>query len=71
MFRSEKNMWMATLFGGCAVVYAARTAMPLCALAIGSEFNWNKKQSVGNIHFDTHFCYKLPDPTASYVWRYQ
>ena len=45
-FRSEKKLWIGTLFCGCAVVYAARTAMPLCALAIATEFNWNKKQSV-------------------------
>ena len=51
MFRDEKNIWIATLFCGCAVVYAARTAMPLCALALATEFNWNKKESVSNLGF--------------------
>ncbi len=34
------------MFLGCAAVYAARTAMPLCIVAIGQEMNWDKTDSV-------------------------
>ena len=45
-FRGEKKQWIPTMFLGCATVYAARTAMPLCALAMSNEFHWDKKQAV-------------------------
>ena len=44
--RFEQKLWIATMFTGCATVYAARTAVPLCIVAISKEMNWDKKQSV-------------------------
>ena len=45
-YRFEQKLWIATMFTGCATVYAARTAVPLCIVAISKEMNWDKKQSV-------------------------
>ncbi|XP_064420281.1 solute carrier family 17 member 9b [Latimeria chalumnae] len=43
--RSESRIWMAALLVGTCLLYCARVAMPICAVAMAKEFDWNKKQS--------------------------
>ncbi|XP_072026322.1 voltage-gated purine nucleotide uniporter SLC17A9-like isoform X2 [Amphiura filiformis] len=38
----ERRQWVATLFLGSMVVFAARTIMPLCAVTVANEFGWDK-----------------------------
>uniref|UniRef100_X2ATU3 Major facilitator superfamily (MFS) profile domain-containing protein n=1 Tax=Capitella teleta TaxID=283909 RepID=X2ATU3_CAPTE len=40
--RYDKRMWLGSLFMGSMMLYASRTAMPLCTMAISSELGWDK-----------------------------
>lgn len=40
--RSDKHIWLGTLFCGCAALYAARTSMPVTVVAIAEEQKWSK-----------------------------
>ena len=44
--RTERIQWMFAMAWGCTMVYAARSVVPLCAVAISTELNWNKAQTV-------------------------
>lgn len=43
--RSQKKIWISIFFISGAMVYASRTAMPVCAVSITQEFNWTKSQT--------------------------
>ena len=44
--RSEKNQWALGLFCGTAMLYAARTVMPMCVVTVSEEMNWDKTEAV-------------------------
>ena len=44
--RDERRLWLGTLMGGCACVYATRMVMPLSIVAISKEQGWSKTDSV-------------------------
>lgn len=44
--RQERRLWVGCLFLGCSMIYATRTVMPLCAVAISEQLQWDKTQSV-------------------------
>ncbi|XP_076440135.1 LOW QUALITY PROTEIN: voltage-gated purine nucleotide uniporter SLC17A9-like [Babylonia areolata] len=43
--RSEKNQWAAGLLLGTAMLYAARTIMPMCVVTVSQEMNWDKTEA--------------------------
>ena len=43
--RREKRIWSSSLFAGCAILYSARTVMPLCMVKMAEELEWTKSQS--------------------------
>ncbi|KAI8773926.1 solute carrier family 17 member 9-like [Biomphalaria glabrata] len=42
---SEKNQWLVGLFIGTAMLYSARTLMPLCVVPLSEEMGWDKTES--------------------------
>ena len=43
----ERKRWIVALFCGTIALYAVRTAVPLCAVAMGQDLSWDKQVSVG------------------------
>ncbi|ESO07094.1 hypothetical protein HELRODRAFT_76708, partial [Helobdella robusta] len=43
--RKEKKIWIIIFFIAGAMLYASRTAMPVCAVSVSQEFNWTKTQT--------------------------
>ncbi|GFR61475.1 solute carrier family 17 member 9, partial [Elysia marginata] len=43
--KSEKKQWVVGLFSGTTFLYAARTIMPLCVVAVSEELHWDKTES--------------------------
>ncbi|KAK7482245.1 hypothetical protein BaRGS_00026488 [Batillaria attramentaria] len=43
--RSEKHQWALGLFCGTAMLYAARTVMPMCVVTVSDEMDWDKTES--------------------------
>ncbi|KAK2194165.1 hypothetical protein NP493_2g17004 [Ridgeia piscesae] len=43
--RQERRLWVGCLFLGCSMIYATRTVMPLCVVAVSQELQWDKTQS--------------------------
>ncbi|KAK3791568.1 hypothetical protein RRG08_002924 [Elysia crispata] len=43
--KSEKKQWVIGLFSGTTFLYAARTIMPLCVVAVSEELHWDKTES--------------------------
>ncbi|XP_071965270.1 voltage-gated purine nucleotide uniporter SLC17A9-like [Antedon mediterranea] len=41
----EQWQWMISLFIGTTLLYAQRTALPVCAVSVSSEFGWDKAQT--------------------------
>lgn len=42
---SEKRTWTAALMCGTAIIYTARTIMPVCIVEVADEMKWDKKES--------------------------
>ena len=40
--KDEKFQWVIRLFSLTAILFAARVAMPVCAIAMSKKFGWNK-----------------------------
>ncbi|XP_054837008.1 solute carrier family 17 member 9 [Eublepharis macularius] len=43
--RPESRIWTMMLLLGTCLLYCARVAMPICAVAMSARFDWDKKQS--------------------------
>ncbi|KAK7100472.1 hypothetical protein V1264_023423 [Littorina saxatilis] len=43
--RKEKRQWTGILMCGTAILYAARTIMPVCIVEVADDMDWNKTQS--------------------------
>nr|XP_023970691.1 solute carrier family 17 member 9 [Chrysemys picta bellii] len=43
--RPESRIWTVMLLLGTCLLYCARVTMPICAVAMSSHFDWDKKQS--------------------------
>ncbi|PVD23171.1 hypothetical protein C0Q70_16434 [Pomacea canaliculata] len=43
--RIEKKNWTVMLMCGTAMLYAARTIMPVCIVVVAKEMNWDKRES--------------------------
>uniref|UniRef100_A0A1I7WUR9 Arrestin_C domain-containing protein n=1 Tax=Heterorhabditis bacteriophora TaxID=37862 RepID=A0A1I7WUR9_HETBA len=46
--KSETRLWSFTLFVGTSMLYAARVTLPICAVSMAKEYNWNKTDSVAS-----------------------
>ncbi|KFW95538.1 Solute carrier family 17 member 9, partial [Phalacrocorax carbo] len=43
--RPESRIWMVMLLLGTCLLYCARVTVPICAVALSTHFDWDKKQS--------------------------
>ncbi|KAM6053569.1 voltage-gated purine nucleotide uniporter SLC17A9 [Chlamydotis macqueenii] len=43
--RPEARVWTVMLLLGTCLLYCARVAVPICAVALSTRFDWDKKQS--------------------------
>ncbi|XP_077991629.1 voltage-gated purine nucleotide uniporter SLC17A9-like [Glandiceps talaboti] len=64
--RQEKRIWTAALFIGTTIVYAARNTMPLCAVAVSQEFNWDKAET-GLVLSSFFWGYALTQFLSGYI----
>lgn len=64
--RSEKKYWIIALWFSCALNYACRTVMPLCAPAMSKEFGWNKTQT-GTVLSSFFWGYTLTQVVGGYL----
>ncbi|XP_002742075.1 voltage-gated purine nucleotide uniporter SLC17A9-like [Saccoglossus kowalevskii] len=64
--RAEKRAWTIALFTGTAITYAARNAIPLCAVALSKEFSWNKTET-GLILSSFFWGYALTQILSGYI----
>ena len=62
--RQERRLWVGCLFLGCSMIYATRTVMPLCVVAVSQELQWDKTQSVSTCTCQLHSY----SHTTPYLW---
>lgn len=43
----QRRCWIVAMFCGTLLLYAARSAVPLCMAAMSSDMNWDKEIDVG------------------------
>lgn len=43
--RPESRVWTVMLLLGTCLLYCARVTVPICAVALSTHFDWDKKQS--------------------------
>lgn len=43
----QRKCWIVAMFCGTLLLYAARSAVPLCMAAMSSDMNWDKEIDVG------------------------
>uniref|UniRef100_T1IKV8 Major facilitator superfamily (MFS) profile domain-containing protein n=1 Tax=Strigamia maritima TaxID=126957 RepID=T1IKV8_STRMM len=64
--RSRKNVWLGTLFCGCAALYACRTTMPITIVAITKELEWSKTDA-GSVLSCFFWGYSLTQVIGGYL----
>lgn len=64
--RFERRLWTGTLFCGSTMIYASRTIMPLCAVAIAADQGWDKKES-GTVLSTFFWGYALTQVLGGYL----
>lgn len=42
----QRKLWIVAMFCGTLLLYAARSAVPLCMAAMSSDMNWDKEIDV-------------------------
>ena len=45
----QRKYWIVAMFCGTLLLYAARSAVPLCMAAMSSDMNWDKEIDVSNV----------------------
>lgn len=56
----SKKHWIVAMFCGTLLLYATRSAVPLCLAAMSSDMNWDKEIDVS--------LYYLPAVDSQFVW---
>ncbi|XP_070555728.1 voltage-gated purine nucleotide uniporter SLC17A9-like isoform X2 [Ptychodera flava] len=64
--RQEKRAWTLALFIGTVIIYASRNAMPLCAVSISKEFQWDKAET-GLVLSSFFWGYALTQFLSGYI----
>ena len=47
----KRKYWIVAMFCGTLLLYAARSAVPLCMAAMSSDMNWDKEIDVSVVEF--------------------
>lgn len=50
----KRKYWIVAMFCGTLLLYAARSAVPLCMAAMSSDMHWDKEIDVGLVYIQIY-----------------